>query len=63
MINVKKAVFLFCTAIGFAGALSTAYAQPTYGECVQALIACTEAGIGKQCTFVSRYCAVYGIYI
>ena len=63
MINVKKAVFLFCAAIGFAGALGTAYAQPTFRECANALIECSEAGTASQCTFVSRYCAVYGMYI
>jgi uncharacterized protein involved in exopolysaccharide biosynthesis len=63
MINVKKAVFLFFTAVGFAGVLGTAYAQPTYRECAKALIDCTENGTASQCTFVSRYCAVYGMYI
>lgn len=63
MINVKKAVFVFCVAVGLAGALSTAYAQPTRRECIQALIDCTENGTASQCTLVARSCGVYGIYL
>ncbi|APA70529.1 hypothetical protein YQ44_25080 [Janthinobacterium sp. 1_2014MBL_MicDiv] len=62
MINVKKAVFLFFTAVGLAGALGTAYAQPTRQACMQALFDCNE-GIMSQCTVVSRSCGVYGIYL
>ena len=62
MINVKKAFFLFFTAVGLAGALSTAYAQPTRQACMQALLDCNE-GVMSQCTVVSRSCAVYGIYL
>ncbi|OEZ69190.1 hypothetical protein JAB5_43420 [Janthinobacterium sp. HH103] len=63
MIDVKKAIFVFCAAVGLAGAVSTAYAQPTRRECMQALIDCTENGTASQCMLVSRSCGVYGIYL
>lgn len=63
MINVKKAVFVFCAAVGLAGALSTAYAQPTRRECLLALTDCNENGTVSQCTLVANSCGVYGIYL
>ena len=62
MINVKKAVFVFCAAVGFAGALGSASAQPTRQACMQALFDCND-GVMSQCTVVSRSCGVYGIYL
>jgi len=58
----KKAVFVFCAAVGFAGALGSASAQPTRQACMQALFDCND-GVMSQCTVVSRSCGVYGIYL
>ncbi|MBB5371739.1 MULTISPECIES: hypothetical protein [unclassified Janthinobacterium] len=63
MLNMKKAFFLFATAVGLAGALGTAYAQPTRLECMKASIACTVDDNMDQCWVVSRFCGVYGIFV
>ena len=64
MINVKKAVFVFCAAIGFAGAVSsTAYALPSRETCEAALEACINDGHQPSCSLVTRLCGVYGISV
>ncbi|MBB5371738.1 MULTISPECIES: hypothetical protein [unclassified Janthinobacterium] len=64
MINVKKAVFVFCAALGFAGALSsTAYALPTRETCEEARDACLNDGDQNGCALVKRLCGVYGIHV
>lgn len=64
MINVKKAVFVFCAAVGFAGAVcSSAYALPSRETCESAYTSCVEDGDQGQCNLVNRLCGVYGIYL
>jgi len=64
MINVKKAVFVFCAAVGFAGAISsTAYALPTRETCEEAYTSCVVDGDEGQCNLVKRLCGVYGIHL
>jgi hypothetical protein len=64
MINVKKAVFVFCAAVGFAGAISSsAYALPTRETCEEAYTSCVTDGDASACTLVKRLCGVYGIYL
>lgn len=64
MINVKKALLVFCTAVGFAGAISsTAYALPSRETCEAALESCLVDGDEGQCTLVRRLCGVYGIHV
>lgn len=64
MINVKKALLVFCTAVGFAGAISsTAYALPSRETCEAALESCLVDGDEGQCTLVRRLCGVYNIHV
>ena len=64
MINVKKAVFVFCAAVGFAGAISsTAYALPTRETCEEAYTSCVVDGDEGQCNLVKRLCGAYGIHL
>ena len=64
MINVKKAVFVFCAAVGFAGAISSsAYALPSRETCEEAYTACVVDGDASSCTLVKRLCGVYGIHL
>lgn len=64
MINVKKAVVVFCAAVGFAGAISSsAFALPTRETCEEAYTACVTDGDANACTLVKRLCGVYGIHL
>ena len=64
MINVKKAVFVFCAAVGFAGAVSSsAYALPSRETCEEAYTACVTDGDANACALVKRLCGVYGIHV
>lgn len=64
MINFKKAVFVFCAAVGFAGAISSsAYALPSRETCEEAYTSCVTDGDASACTLVKRLCGVYGIYL
>jgi hypothetical protein len=64
MINVKKAVFVFCAAVGFAGAISSsAYALPSRETCEEARDSCLADGNENDCALVKRLCGVYGIHV
>ncbi|MCC7646342.1 hypothetical protein OX462_26340 [Janthinobacterium sp. SUN098] len=64
MINFKKAVFVFCAAVGFAGAVSSsAYALPSRETCEEARDSCLADGNENDCALVRRLCGVYGIHV